>query len=673
MSEESIARRGVAWTPADIIAVVGWSLLVVVAPLAFSSSAAATFFTAKLLPVYAGCGLLVLGAVLPRAKVEVERLNPGDRPEPGGVGLRRRASEALAAAFLALGLASVATASSVATAVLGTYNQGTGWLFWAAAVGGFFALRRSRLDGRLRRALLIGLVASGVVVAALAVLQAAHWEPLRFRLGFRVDGRAGSTLGNPLYSGAFLALAAILSLDLARRAHSGVGTALAAGAAALIVLGLGVSWSRGAWLALAMGAVVWAGSALLDSESGSRARVASLFVALAGWSLIVGLLVVPALAPARGVGVGAQGQEAAIEAGSSVETRLLMWGIAAEAALDRPLLGWGPNNYRFGAQQHMTAEKLELEPLTRDADAHSLFLEIAATWGIPAAVVLLGWFVTMGLALFRRRFEEDGAAAAGVLAAFLAGSLTMPQNLVVTPVALVVVGLALAGAAGGRGAKGVEGVEGTRRSGRAARVAPPVITGAVVLTLAVGSWAWYQADRHYLVGEIRGDMGELTEAAEGFPLVESYWRSLALAETREGIAQGRPLLVADGETHLRRGLSLSPRDMDLLAALTAAHLQRGEWKKARESAQLATSYSPVEPLPHAQLAYALLRLGETERALAEAERALAVDVRSARVLHTVGLYFRDSGDVERARATFERALLVDPRFTPARQELDRLP
>jgi len=661
VSEDTIGRRGVAWSPADLITAVGWFLLAVVAPLAFSTSAAATFFTAKLLPMYAGCGLLVLGATLP------DRRAHAGRTDPGRAGVWSHGSEALAAGFLGLGLVSAASASSVATAFLGTYNQGTGWLFWVVSLGGFFALRRSRLDDRVRRALLVGLAAAAVVVATLALLQAVHWEPLRFRLGFRVDGRAGSTLGNPLYSGAFLALASVVALDLARTARSSFGTAVGAGAAGVIVLGLGVSWSRGAWLALGAGGVVWAMATLSDSTRGSRVRVASLFVAFALWGLVVGLFVVPTLAPARGVGV--HEGETSVEAGGSVETRLLMWGIAVDAALDRPLLGWGPNNYRFGAQRHMTVEKLELEPLTRDADAHSLPLEMAATWGLPAVVLLLGWFATLGLALFRAVLRGEGAAAAGVLAAFLAGSLTMPQNLVVTPVALGVVGLALAGATGSQGASGPEDV---RQTSRAVRIALVVGVTACALVLMVGSWAWYQADRHYLTGEIKGDLGELSTAAETFPFVEVYWRSLGVAETREGVAQARPLLVEDGLEHFERGLDISPQDIDLLAALTATHLQRGEWQKARESAESAASYSPVEPLPHAQLAYALFRLGETGRALAEAELALAVNVRSARVLHTVGLYFRDSGDVVRARAAFEQALVVDPGFMPAKQELDRL-
>lgn len=661
-------------TPSAVVTILGWVLLAALAPLAFSASAAATFFTAKLLPVYTGCALLGVGAALRAYQAKPALLPP--------LRTRRRSwiPGALALGFLAVGGASVAASSSVATSVLGTYNQGTGWLFWVAALGGWYALSRSGLGGPLRRALLVGLVCAALVVALLAVLQALQWEPLRFRLGFRADRRAGSTLGNPLYAGAFLALATVVALDCARRARSAFGTAASVAAAGILVLGVGVTWSRGAWLALAVGATVWAVRALPGRVG--RRRVLIPLGAVAGIGLVVALGVVPALAPARGAGETKAAEVA--DPGSTVETRLLMWSVAADAVRDRPWLGWGPNGYRFGAQAHMSAEKLELEPFSRDADAHSLFFELAATWGVPALLLLLGWFVWLGSALFSSRLGGEAPVAAGVLAAFLAGSLTMPQNLVVTPVALGVVGLALAGAngrgdGGRRGDAGGEGIsaeDDTPSAGgrdRVARLGSVVATALLAVTVTVGSWTWYQADRHYLRGEITGDLGELAVAAEGFPFVDAYWRSRGMAETREGSAQARLALVEQGVASLGRSLRVSPRDMDTLTTLTAVYLQRGEWEEAREYAERAVSFSAVEPLPHAQLAYALLRLGEPGDARTEAESALAVDVQSARVLHTVGLYLRDSGDLGGARAVFERALSVDPGFAPAQRELERLP
>jgi hypothetical protein len=83
---------------------------------------------------------------------------------------------------------------------------------WAGA-------RRARFSRGQRDALLAAVVVTGGVVGLLALLQVAHWPPLQFRMGFRADGRAGSTLGNPVYAGSYFALVALVGLDRLARAR----------------------------------------------------------------------------------------------------------------------------------------------------------------------------------------------------------------------------------------------------------------------------------------------------------------------------------------------------------------------------------------------------------------------------------------------------------------------
>lgn len=654
----------------------GWLLLAVAAPLAFSTHAAATFFTVKLGPLYVGAVLVVLGAAWPSSAASA-----------GGPGAWRRAlrvdgAEILAAALLLVGLVSVVAASSRVTALLGTYNQGTGWLFWVAGLAVWAAVRRTHFDPQLIRVLVAGFLVGATLVAALAVLQAVRWEPLHFRLGFRPDGRVGSTLGNPLYMGAFLTLAVVSLLQVLATARTWVGRVAAAAAGCTLVAGLAFSWSRGAWLALAVGVVVWFAASVLADRAAWR-RAAAGVVGVAVVAAVMALAVAPEVAPARGAGSDvtmADGSSSKV-GGSTVQTRLLIWGQAADAVADRPLLGWGPNNFRFAALRYTTAEKLELEPNTRDGDAHSLPLELAATWGVPAALLFLGWVAAIVLGMWRRRRDPQVALGAGVFAAFLAASLTMPQNLVVTPVALGLIALAP-----GRWDTDPEVLEGPRgRSGlvRALRGVVLAGSGAAVLRAAVlamgalalvvtaaGSFQWYRADVHYQAGEIRGDLGELTKAVDTFPLVDAYLYSLGTAEGRAGFAEGRAALTTQAVTHLREGLSLSPRGVEFLIALAGLYLQVADWQQASAVARQAVEYAPNEPQAYANLAYALLRRGDRTEAEAAAQRALSVDVGSPRIYNTVGLYYRDAGDLARARELFEEALRIDPGYGPARDNLD---
>ncbi|MHB0980373.1 MAG: tetratricopeptide repeat protein [Thermoleophilia bacterium] len=662
--------------PGTWVSAFGWLLLAVAAPLAFSTHAAATFFTVKLGPLYVGAALVVLGAAWPSAT------GPAGGPGVWRRVLRVDGAEILAGVFLLVGLVSVVTASSRVTALLGTYNQGTGWLFWVTGLAVWTAMRRTHFDPRLVRVLVAGFLVGATVVAALAVLQAVRWEPLHFRLGFRPDGRVGSTLGNPLYMGAFLTVAVISSLQVAVGARTWVGRAAALAAGCTLVAGLAFSWSRGAWLALGVGVVVWFAASLLGDRTSWR-RAAAGVAGILAVALVMALGVAPAVAPARGAGtVGATAAgSSSKEAGSTVQTRVLIWGEAADAVAERPILGWGPNNFRFAALRYTTAEKLKLEPNTRDGDAHSLPLELAATWGVPATLLFLGWVAAVALGMWRRRHDPQVALGAGVLAAFLAASLTMPQNLVVTPVALGLIALAP-----GRWDTDPEVLEGPRdRSGlvralrgvvladsaaAALRVAVLALTVVALVVTGAGSWLWYRADVHYQAGEIRGDLGELTQAVDTFPLVDAYLYSLGTAEGRAGFTEGRAALTNQAVTHLREGLSLSPRGVESLIALAGLYLQVSDWQQASAVAQQAVEYAPNEPQAHANLAYALLRRGDRTEAEAAAQRALSIDVGSPRILNTVGLYYRDAGDLVRARELFEEALRIDPGFGPARDNLN---
>ncbi len=668
-------RRAVE-PPGPWVSAFGWLLVAVAAPLAFSTQAAATFFTVKLGPLYVGAALVVLGAAWPASAA------PARDPGAWRRALRVDGAEILAAAFLLVGLVSVVTASSRVTALVGTYNQGTGWLFWVACLALWAAVRRTRFDPRLQRLLIAGLIVGATLVAALAVLQAVRWEPIHFRLGFRPDGRVGSTLGNPLYVGAFFTVAVVSVLQFLSSVRTWAARAVAATAGCVLLAGLAFTWSRGAWLALAVGVVVWFATSLLADRTAWR-RAAVGFGGVLVVAAVMALGVAPAVAPARGPGATAGVEAGSVSAagGSTVQTRVLIWGTAVDALVERPLLGWGPNNFRFAALRYTTAEKLELEPNTRDGDAHALPLELAATWGVPATLVLLVWVAALVLGMWRRRRDPQVALGAGVLAAFLAASLTMPQNLVLTPVALGLVALApgrwdtdpevLEGPRGRSGlVRALRGVVLAGSAAAALRVAVLALTVVALVVAGVGSWLWYRADVHYQAGEIRGDLGELTQAVDTFPLVDAYLYSLGTAEGRAGFTEGRAALSSQAVAHLREGLSLSPRGVEFLVALAGLYLQVGDWQQAAAVAQQAVEYAPTEPQAYANLAYALLRRGNRAEAEAAAQRALSSDVRSPRILNTVGLYYREAGDLVRARELFEEALRIDPGFGPARDSLN---
>ncbi len=181
--------------------------------------------------------------------------------------------------------------------------------------------------------------------------------------GFRSDGRASGTLGNPLYLGLYLALVIVAGVELLLTTWEGRLSVLHVGVTlVLVVVGVAfvASLSRAAWVACCAGVIVWIFFALRCRPATYSLRrigivfvAAGLAVAVIGFSL--GSLpqnpvdVVGRLVPSR-------------ENQATATTRWLMWEAATNSILQRPLVGWGPNNYRLAAAANNSPRRLELEP-----------------------------------------------------------------------------------------------------------------------------------------------------------------------------------------------------------------------------------------------------------------------------------------------------------------------
>ncbi len=673
------ASASAAWSLRAVLGAAAFVILTVALPLAFSWTVAATFYTPKLLPLYVGASIAVLAGYGLGAPVRVGGGAHGSRSWRGTAVL-------FAGAFLLWGVVSVVTATGRWTGALGTYDQGTGWLWMAASLATWAAMSRLGFaEGRLRWLLRLFLL-GGIVAAVLGLLTVAHWEPLRMRLGFRGDGRASSTLGNPLYFGSYLSLVILVAFDQLAvwwgRARAGGDGALSGGGngpmgailpAVAVLVGIAAlisTLSRGAWLGVIVGSVVWVIAGLRTGRVTTRPLAVAVGVLIL--VVIVAVTEVPRLSVARlepGARVGAAASDVSM---GTVRTRWYMWGIALHAIADRPIWGWGPNNYRFAAAQHMTTQKLAAEPGTRDADAHDLMLELASTWGIPGALLFLAWFATV-LVGVARAHKGTAALALGLAASYFVASATMPQNVAVTPVVFALLGILTP-----RSRDDVGDAPHSPGGRLRAWQAPLALSVGVVGVAMSLFWGirMLDADSHYLRGVLEGNtypaVHELSSAVEMMPVIETYWAALGVAQLRVGGAQPDAAFQQAGLGSLNRALGLAPRDVDTLDALARAYLNEGDWDAARAAAEKAVSYAPIEPAPHADLSYALLRLGDRSGALREAQLAVAVDTGTPRIFYEIGLTYRDAGDVARARQMLEKALALSPAFTQARRALDDL-
>jgi O-antigen ligase len=284
----------------------------------------------------------------------------------------------LLAALTAWTFGSVAWSDDVSQSVL----DGERLLVYLAAVAALLVLERRQVEG-----LLWGLLAAITLVCAWA-------------LCLRVFGGAGSydiavspgstrRLAAPLgYSnglGVFAAIGALLAGGLSVRLRS-----VTAAAALLVLLPtLYFTYSRGAWLALAAGAV--AAIALRRPRVPKAVAVAGAIVIVAGLTVALVRVGGPAGAVRKFSGVGPTvktGQDRRLLSLSG-SSRAQYWHVAWREYREHSWLGTGAGSF----QRHW----LRLRPAELPVlDAHSLYLETVAELG-PVGLALLAAALTLPL------------------------------------------------------------------------------------------------------------------------------------------------------------------------------------------------------------------------------------------------------------------------------------
>lgn len=91
------------------------------------------------------------------------------------------------------------------------------------------------------------------------------------------------------------------------------------------------------------------------------------------------------------------------------ENRFVFWDIAFRGFTDRPLFGWGPQNYQYVYEQHFNPRILEAGHLREFwvSNPHNIFFEYLATLGILGFVGYLVVLVLLGVMFFRLRKHQD--------------------------------------------------------------------------------------------------------------------------------------------------------------------------------------------------------------------------------------------------------------------------
>lgn len=336
---------------------------------------------------------------------------------------------ALMCVFLVVLLAGafVATGPEVAVARIGS--------FLAEGLAICFLVRNAVRTPTELRAVIVAALAAASVLAGLAVFQAAtgayeqeflglaqrsvdHLEgmPASYALELGDEDRARGPVDDPNRFAQILLMVAPLAFVLQRNASRRRSAIMAGACFALLVGGVLVTYSRGAFVTMVALAVLAAAMRLV-----SRRRLAL--------GLAASCLLAPLVAPGYTQrvlsisGVAGLFGSVEVEADGPTRGRTTEMLAALAAYIDHPIIGVGPGQYLFHAVEYQALPEVSIRELAVPRRAHSLYLEMAAESGTFGLLVftlipllLLRDLRVLRLGLARRRPESARLAAGFSLA-----------------------------------------------------------------------------------------------------------------------------------------------------------------------------------------------------------------------------------------------------------------
>jgi O-antigen ligase/cytochrome c-type biogenesis protein CcmH/NrfG len=493
-------------------------------------------------------------------------------------------------------------------------------------------LARSRRDGI---AVALSALAGSAVVLAYEAVQLAGKDPFDWNVNTAV--RPFSTLGQTTTLAEYLTVLSVGAAALAvfaerLRAPLRIGLLLYSG---LLLAGMLATQTRSALLGVAAGAAVLV---LLTwvAHPDRRARVLSLIGATASTAVVLVILFFTPLGARVLATVELPGADLAAEEGAprleqSAGVRLDLYTAALQMVRDRPLLGYGPDNFAAAFPSYRTeTEQFELQQ-SLPTSAHGWLAQIAATSGLLGIASFLAVGVLALALTVRAGFRPIAWVALSMIAALLGAGVTT-----VSDVGVDWAFWALAGVVAAVTATRTDVVRPPETTGRRlvafVFVAVGFLLALTVVTAHGASRSALASRQARLAGQPAQAIGAALSATRSDSGRAQYWDGLGLAYVSAQRAN-------DAVTAFDRAAALAPYDIRYQGDLVRAYLllaQRGDsaaGTRAREVAERSVRADPNNPLANQTRALVMQVTGDFQEALRSAERALALDQSNNREIY----------------------------------------
>ena len=539
-------------------------------------------------------------------------------------------------AYLAASAIATIFAADRYTAMFGTHDRMLGLASIADWVVLYFAvtvLVRTRRDAT---AIAVAVFGAAVVVLGYELVQLTGRDPIRWS----IEGTfaAFSTIGQPTSLGQYtssLAIGAFAIALLAPGLRLPVRVLFIALAVALL-WGAAKTDSRAPIVGLASGSVALVLGLWLTRRGARGARVVALTAGAAVIALVALLVFTPIGARVTStlqvIESGDSGQVARLD--PSTASRVAIYQIGLAEFLERPLVGYGPDNFVIGVPRHRaTPTTVELRQ-SLATSAHSWLVQTGASSGVLGLGSLLATFVLTAALVVRTR-SEIALVPVATLAAYLGTGLVTIDDLASGWIPWCCLGLVAAATAPRPVAAAP--TQHTRRQ-RASRDRVPRLSDAqrvgIAVALAVAALAplavipAYSAARATKTsadllnsGNAAASIAQANSSVQSDPSRAEYWHVLGLGHV--AVSNWR-----DATRSFDQAAVHAPYDVRNLGDEISAMLATGDETlrpRARDLAQQMVRTDPNNPYAQRILATTLAYLGSAADAVTPIGRALALD------------------------------------------------
>jgi O-antigen ligase/tetratricopeptide (TPR) repeat protein len=444
--------------------------------------------------------------------------------------------------------------------------------------------------------------------------------------------------------------------------------------ALLLLAGAVATVTRSALLGLGAGDVVLM-AMLWRAYPSQRARTVTLLGSASAFAAVVAILLftpVGARVAATFESPTVGGDDATAGLEPSAVTRLALYGIGVDMVRERPILGYGPDNFtvafpRFRPERAPAEIRQNLP-----TSAHSWVIQVSTSSGLVGLGCFLAIaFVGFGVVI-KGGVRSAAPAAVAMLAAFLATGLTTVDEFGTEWLFWATAGVIAASTSWGR--TRLEGadaptvrtkrrrVEGVSQIKRLAAI--PLLILAVLAALtgvnAVDASRLVLASRESRLGGQPAKAIELgSRATRSDSGRAEYWHELGLAYV--SIARWPEAITA-----FDRARALARHNARYVGDLATAYLLLGQTgndfarTRAREFGDEAIAIDPNNPLAHLTRAVVMHELGDLPEALRSIERALTLDPNSLneRLFITATSVLLDSGRASDAVRVARQGLVL---------------